>query len=85
MKSNILDDIPENIKDCPVLKDKLDTLTPEQLKDLKTQYENVIKPKIEKDKANANGKAEDKKTYKRHPRLKEFQNQQGSCPYMNMS
>ena len=88
MKSDKFEGIPENIKDCPVLKDKLDTLTSEQLKEMKVQYENIIKPKINKDKGSNKNEEEEKngkKIHKRHPRLKEYQDQQGSCPYMNMS
>ena len=90
------EDIDEDdIAQCPVLKDKLDSLTPEQKREMRKKYEELVKPTLKKlgakqteeDKKEKKAAPEEKKskTRKQHPRMAELRNSQGSCPFMNSS
>jgi len=79
----------DDIEMCPILQDKLDSLTDEDKKKLRQQYNKIIKPGLQKKKQDTK-KADEKKEEaskqkQRHPRLKQFQEAQGSCPAMNSS
>ena len=83
----------DDIAQCPVLKDKLDSFTPDQLKEMRQKYDEIVKPMMKK-KKNEEEKKESKPTVKeekksktktRHPRFEKYRESQGACPYMNTS
>ncbi len=86
----------DDIEQCPILKDRLSSLTPEQIKEMKTKYDQIVKPMIKKRKEEKGAEEEKKegkpapeerkpKVRKQHPRFEKYKNAQGSCPYMNTS
>jgi len=84
----------DDIAQCPILKDKLGSYTPEQLKEMKAKYDAIIKPMmkmkkggVEEEKKEKPAATEEKKPKirQRHPRFETYRQSQGSCPYMNTS
>jgi len=84
----------DDITMCPILKDKLDSLTPEQMKEMRTKYDSIVKPMMKKkkeeekeEKKTDGSKEEEKKSKvrKQHPRFEDYRKSQGACPYMNTS
>ncbi len=87
----------DDLENCPFIKDKLENLSEEQLKLMREQYEKHIKPQIQQKRAKQEESKIPKKNgdhknippppkkRERHPRLKAFQEAQGSCPFLNQS
>ena len=86
-------DSEDDIADCPVLKDQMGSFTPDQLKEMRKKYDEIVKPMMRSKKAEEEKKheeeipKEEKKSKKksRHPRFDQYRQSQGSCPYMNTS
>ena len=84
----------DDIAQCPVLKDQLSSLTPEQVKEMRSKYDAIVKPMLknrpkaaEEEKKEKTTPPEEKKSKvrKQHPRFEKYKQSQGSCPYMNTS
>lgn len=83
----------DDIANCPVLKDRFDSFTPEQKKEMKEKYDQIVKPMMQKKKLEEESKEENKapqeekkkKARTRHPRFEKYRESQGACPYMNTS
>jgi hypothetical protein len=81
----------DDIEQCPILQEKINSLSKEEKDRLRDQYNKLIKPKLQaKKKEQAKSDTDEKKSEKpkareRHPRLKQYQQAQGACPVMNSS
>jgi hypothetical protein len=88
-------DSDDDIAKCPVLKDKFDSLSPEQRQQMKSKYEEIVKPMLKKkaqelkeeDKKETKPKTDPSKPKekKQHPRFEEYRQAQGGCPVMGQS
>lgn len=88
MKAKDASDSEDDIADCPVLKDQLGNFTPEQLKEMRRKYDEIVKPMIKNKKAEETKQEPEAKKPKkkgRHPRFDKYRESQGACPYMNTS
>jgi len=88
MKTNNASDSEDDIEDCPILKDQIGNFTPDQLKEMRKKYDEIVKPMVKNKKAEeAKKEPEPKKPEKKgkHPRFDKYRESQGSCPYMNTS
>ncbi len=89
-------DEDDDIAQCPVLKDQLGTFTPEQLKEMRKKYDEIVKPMMQKNKKKEEEEKKEcpekavreekkAKVRGRHPRFEKYRQSQGACPYMNTS
>lgn len=80
-------DSEDDIADCPILRDQMGNFTPEQLKEMRKKYDEIVKPMIKSKKAEEVKKEPEAKKPKkgRHPRFNKYRESQGACPYMGAS